>query len=92
VFSLSLHYHDVQKVDQYGNWFHYRASVNPDPNDGESKDGRVAYDVFFEVAPNQSVRTTQPRLLLEGLDVGIYRSARVKQTLPCKRDDPGGGQ
>ena len=55
MFSLSLHYHDVQKVDQYGNWFHYRASVNPDPNDGESKDGRVAYDVFFEVAP-ESVR------------------------------------
>jgi hypothetical protein len=92
VFSISLHYQDVQKVDQYGNWFHYRASVHPDPSDGESKDGRVAYDVFFEVAPNQSVRTTQPRLLLDGLDVGTYRSARAKRTLPCKRNDPGGGQ
>jgi hypothetical protein len=48
VYSISLHYRDDRSFfDQYGNWFHYQAPLNPDPKDGESKDGRLAYDVFF---------------------------------------------
>jgi hypothetical protein len=51
VFSISLHYRDDEHFfDQYGNWFHYQSVLNPDPRDGESKDGRVTYDVFFEIA------------------------------------------
>lgn len=54
VFSLSLHYRDDKHFfDQYGNWFHYQAAVNPDPSDGRSNDGRVTYDVFFVVTNNQ---------------------------------------
>jgi hypothetical protein len=53
VFSLGLHYRDDRHLfDQYGNWFHYQAAVNPNPQDGESRDGRVTYDVFFEVVQN----------------------------------------
>jgi hypothetical protein len=48
VFSLGLQYrNDRHFVDQYGNWFHYQAAVNPDRHDGISKDGRLAFDVFF---------------------------------------------
>jgi len=51
VYSISLHYRDDQHLfDQYGNWFHYQAPLNPDARDGESKDGRLTYDVFFQVA------------------------------------------
>jgi hypothetical protein len=50
VYSISLHYRDDRSLfDQYGNWFHYQGALNPDPLDGESKDGRLTYDVFFEV-------------------------------------------
>jgi len=48
VFSISLRYRDdAHFFDQYGNWFHYQSTLNPDPQDGESKDGRITYDVFF---------------------------------------------
>jgi len=58
VFSLALHYRDDRHFfDQYGNWFHYQAAVNPDPRDGKSKDGRVTYDVFFLVADDDRVGT-----------------------------------
>ncbi len=51
VYSISLHYRDDQHFrDQYGNWFHYQAALNPDPSDGESRDGRMTYDVFFKAA------------------------------------------
>jgi len=51
VFSISLRYRDDRHLrDRYGNWFHYQAALNPDPRDGESRDGRVIYDVFFQVA------------------------------------------
>jgi hypothetical protein len=54
VFSLALHYRDDRHLfDQYGNWFRYQAAVNPDRRDGESKDGRVTYDVFFMVADDE---------------------------------------
>ena len=55
VYSLSLRYRDEHYFDQYGNWFHYRARLNPDPKDGKSKDGRQTYDVFF-VAANGSAK------------------------------------
>jgi len=47
VFSISLHYQAEPFTDQYGNWFHYRAALNPAPEDGRSTDGRWTYDVFF---------------------------------------------
>jgi hypothetical protein len=51
VYSINLHYRDdFHFFDEYGNWFHYQSSLNPDPSDGVSKDGRVTYDVFFAAA------------------------------------------
>ncbi|MGA8493207.1 MAG: hypothetical protein WB711_22485 [Terriglobales bacterium] len=47
VYSLALKYKESKRVDQFGNMFRYKAAVNPDPKDGESKDGRWTYDVFF---------------------------------------------
>ena len=48
VYSISLHYRDdAHFFDEYGNWFHYQSALNPDSQDGKSKDGRVNYDVFF---------------------------------------------
>ncbi len=47
VFSLSLQYKESMRTDQFGNQFRYKAAVNPDPQDGESKDGRWDYDVFL---------------------------------------------
>jgi hypothetical protein len=50
VYSISLHYRDDRTYyDEYGNWFHYQSVLNPNPQDGESKDGRFLYDVFFMV-------------------------------------------
>jgi hypothetical protein len=58
VFSISLHYRDDQNFfDQFGNWFHYQSVLNPDPQDGESRDGRITYDVFFEIAKPETVET-----------------------------------
>jgi hypothetical protein len=51
VFSISLHYTDDSHEDTFGNLFHYRAAVNPDPLDGTSRDGRWTYDVFFMPTP-----------------------------------------
>jgi hypothetical protein len=56
VFSLSLRYRDSRQTDEFGNEFKYKAAVNPDPQDGESKDGRWAYDVFLET--NRRLNTT----------------------------------
>lgn len=59
VYSISLHYRDDKHfMDEYGNWFHYQAALNPDPLDGKSKDGRLIYDVFFMTGDrrNQSMR------------------------------------
>jgi hypothetical protein len=49
VFSIGLHYRDEPLTDDDGNQFRYRAALNPNPLDGESKDGRWTYDVFFKV-------------------------------------------
>jgi hypothetical protein len=62
VFSISLHYTDDHHDDPYGNWFHYRAALNPNPLDGASKDGRWTYDVFFEVAQPGDASTAQSRV------------------------------
>lgn len=48
VFSLSLDYKESKRTDQFGNQFRFRAAVNPDPQDGKSKDGRWAYDIFLQ--------------------------------------------
>jgi hypothetical protein len=47
VSSLSLGYKESRRTDEFGNQFRYKDAVNPDPQDGQSKDGRWAYDVFF---------------------------------------------
>jgi hypothetical protein len=44
--SLSLHYEESRKTDQYGNQFRYHALVDPGSHNAYSG-GRVAYDVFF---------------------------------------------
>jgi len=46
-YSISLKYSDSHFRDQNGNWFHYSSSLNPDRQDGTSRDGRIDYDVFF---------------------------------------------
>ncbi|MGA7216757.1 MAG: hypothetical protein WBX38_00495 [Candidatus Sulfotelmatobacter sp.] len=51
MFSIGLKYRDEPLVDAYGNQFRYKGVLNPDAEDGESKDGRYTYDVFFEIAP-----------------------------------------
>jgi len=57
VFSISLKYRKEPFVDEYGNSFRYRGVLNPDPLDGESKDGRYTYDVFFRLDdPSAGVR------------------------------------
>ena len=70
VYSISLHYRDDRHFsDEYGNWFHYQAALNPDPRDGESRDGRSMYDVFFmtgdhrnqSVLPSARAYTVPPR-------------------------------
>ncbi|MGA8489091.1 MAG: hypothetical protein WB711_01630 [Terriglobales bacterium] len=49
VHSLALRYSESRRTDQYGNEFRYKSAINPDPQDGHSKDGRWIYDVFFMV-------------------------------------------
>jgi hypothetical protein len=60
VYSLALKYKEVRRIDEFGNQFRYRAAVNPDPEDGESKDGRWTYDVFF-TARDEKGNPVQPR-------------------------------
>ena len=60
VYSISLRYRDDRHFfDEYGNWFHYHATLNPDPLDGESKDGRSTYDVFFRVLNDRGIGGNQ---------------------------------
>jgi hypothetical protein len=47
VFSLALKYRASRRTDKFGNQFRYKAALNHDPQDGESKDGRWMFDVFF---------------------------------------------
>ena len=63
VYSIALRYRDDRfYFDQYGNWFHYQSVLNPDPNDGESKDGRSTYDVFFTSAKPRITEKSDDRL------------------------------
>jgi hypothetical protein len=56
VLSISLKYSDDQYQDAFGNWFHYKAALNPNPLDGTSKDGRLTYDVFFLVDKQKAAK------------------------------------
>ena len=54
VFSISLHYRESRKEDQYGNLFRYWSRINLiDPDEDDSRAGRVAYDVFFTTVADQ---------------------------------------
>jgi hypothetical protein len=54
VYSLALKYTEARRTDQFGNQFRYKSAVNPDPEDSESKDGRVTYDVFLQTLKKQA--------------------------------------
>jgi hypothetical protein len=60
VFSLSLTFAESRRIDEFGNRFRYRAAVNPAPQDGRSKDGRWAYDVFFATVNRASDGNRDP--------------------------------
>jgi hypothetical protein len=47
VFSLALKYRESRRTDKFGNEFRYKAAVNPEPPNEDSKDGRWMFDVFF---------------------------------------------
>ena len=47
IYSLDLEFHASGRVDEFGNFFRFRAKVNPDRSEGKSETGRWAYDVFF---------------------------------------------
>ena len=65
MFSLALKYKESRRTDEFGNLFRYKAALNPDPKDGESKDGRWMFDVFFLTAGAD--RGSLPSLL-EGIN------------------------
>jgi hypothetical protein len=103
VFSLGLHFRDDRHFfDEDGNWFHYQAAVNPDPSDGTSKDGRVAYDVFFVVAhPDASAqssismlrRQSQWELTLDNdLLFGLPRQRKSRCRPKLQTSNSGGAQ
>jgi hypothetical protein len=63
VYSVSLQYRDdAHFFDEYGNWFHYQSALNPDAQDGKSKDGRLTYDVFFRIATDTPTVSPLPTL------------------------------
>ena len=69
VYSIALRYRDDRSAfDQFGNWFHYVSVLNPDRKDGESKDGRLVFDVDFVITRNpihgnqSSRKTVSPTL------------------------------
>ncbi len=79
VFSLALKYKESRRTDRFGNQFRYKAAVNPDPQDGESKDGRLAYDVFLVTLDQHTAvvptRRHRPRFSLVNacVDKGDFR-------------------
>ena len=84
VYSIGLRYRDDRHFfDQYGNWFHYQAALNPNPHGGRSSDGRVTYDVFFVVEGgsargNMAVRTSRGSRPFSG---GSYRNGELLDDL-----------
>lgn len=50
VFSISLKYSESWRVDQFGNLFRYKGSINvTDAEEDQSTAGQVIYDVFFRL-------------------------------------------
>jgi hypothetical protein len=94
VFSISLYYADDHHDDPYGNWFHYRAALNPDPQDGQSRDGRWSYDVFFDTAVGGAGEGGgHCRMIFEDrLDFGRDHPIGGGGIPPCKRGNSGGDQ
>lgn len=45
--SLSLNYKVLGRKDEYGNYYHFRAKVNPTSPSDQTDSGRWAYDVFL---------------------------------------------
>lgn len=92
VFSLGLRYHDNEHFfDEYGNWFHYQAAVNPRPTDGQSRDGRRAYDVYFMVdhdqpsSTNSTAQSLDPNLRSVSRIGDIYHEGFLYDDLPFAR-------
>jgi hypothetical protein len=78
VVSLSLTYKESRRTDQFGNQFRYRDAVNPDPETGEPKDGRWAYDVFFMTRDRDGKRDLPS--LVEGINPKKHFQP---QCIPC---------
>jgi hypothetical protein len=52
VFSISLHYTESRREDQFGNLFRYKSRINLiDQEEDDSRAGPLAYDVFFTSVP-----------------------------------------
>ena len=103
VFSLGLRYRDDRHFfDEYGNWFHYQAAVNPDPSDGTSKNGHLTYDVFFmaalpEANAQSSISMQQGRNQWElsldyGLPIGLPRQVKSGCRSKLQANNSGGAQ
>jgi hypothetical protein len=101
VFSIGLRYRDEPLTDKYGNQFRYRGVLNPDPLDGESKDGRYTYDVFFVVGGGRQqaelVRRECPgrfnlRLLLDDRLESMDRNLVGLSTSRLTQTDSGGNK
>jgi hypothetical protein len=108
VFSLALKYKESRRTDEFGNEFRYKAAVNPDPHDGESKDGRWTFDVFFLLidSPSRVTSAMQRRPLLfarnrcgrgqvllgDGLDFRSWGFSHSHGSPIVQRNDCGGGR
>jgi hypothetical protein len=73
VVSISLNYTLSRRVDQYGNVFRYKASVDPNTPDPTNV-GRIAYDVFF-VAETPSAKCVAP-FVPRGIAAGSAMSGK----------------
>ncbi len=55
VFSISLHYRESRREDEFDNLFRYWSRINlTDPSEYDSQPGPVIYDVFFTTADSPS--------------------------------------
>jgi len=92
--SISLHYTESRRVDQFGNQFRYKTPMNPDDPD-EADIGRLAYDVFFVTGPVQSTAThpTTPDLfsMLNGRASILAIATGRGKVHSCPKADRGAG-